>query len=805
MSDDEEELDRAEQLMKETGFEWDAFQEDEGKLAAQSIPKLIAATLDTTFSVKDRVTMAGAFETFCSMAEMEVKLQPIKNAFGVIFPAIEQILLLPDDNDCPKDDYDDEGLQTVACKLANAASSLAGFPGSGDFGAQAWGPAVAVLSKCSKVSYKDPTPMRGDGPAVKRKDALQYLWRTAPAYQDLSSATAPQDLLSTCQLYSGEGKCLSSEAGNAMQFAAQSKGGAALLGDNCGSLFEALANGDKTVAQTLAGQASELYGKHPEVFEANVEVMLDKMDFMFSAGIFAQMSMGGSGRAFAPFVLRLIKLVEEGTIQHGMDSIVFTVLSGAAKGDPDAVYPHLERIVPLGLKTANSDMMTCQVIQNCALATHQGWFDKVLSMPLEGPGCVGPHVPTSALAGVNTCLALVGSDTAVLEPHMKTFLQFKTSHAPQVDPIVDWYEGRSLKKLDDRMEALELKVAAMNDEFAATCQNMDDVSKLMDEKIADLKDFVGEIVKKLPQPCRMVVVGGVRKTLLLHFACARTGATVTTETKDWNQWCKVGFGLLKLGKCAVEAAAGNPMAVAGGLGAIKSVYDGYKAKDDKDFNTFISQPFLTSEESDKLINQLRSGKFFEKMEYDAQLGDWVCLGSLEADEVAKRDAKKQAVSETKQNVTQQKGKNFGLGGFDKGMVGGVLAAAGDASVMSGGEGAEELEMAHDASEMASAASGVAAIATKEAAAARGGKTPATKQPLTQIKKAPASPTSPSSPKKKGGMFGSLFGSSSKKLKGGAAGVGLDAGERVLELEQRVALLEEQVQKLLQAAETVKTA
>jgi hypothetical protein len=64
---------------------------------------------------------------------------------------------------------------------------------------------------------------------------------------------------------------------------------------------------------------------------------------------------------------------------------------------------------------------------------------------------------------------------------------------------------------------------------------------------------------------------------------------------------------------SLQVAAGNPMAIAGGLGAIKSVYDGYKSKDDKDFNTFISQPFLTSEESDKLINQLRTGKFFEKM------------------------------------------------------------------------------------------------------------------------------------------------------------------------------------------------
>jgi len=46
----------------------------------------------------------------------------------------------------------------------------------------------------------------------------------------------------------------------------------------------------------------------------------------------------------------------------------------------------------------------------------------------------------------------------------------------------------------------------------------------------------------------------------------------------------------------------------------------------------------------------------------------VCLGSLAADELAKRQEKKEKVAETKQNVTQQKGKNFGLGGFDKGMV-----------------------------------------------------------------------------------------------------------------------------------------
>jgi hypothetical protein len=85
---------------------------------------------------------------------------------------------------------------------------------------------------------------------------------------------------------------------------------------------------------------------------------------------------------------------------------------------------------------------------------------------------------------------------------------------------------------------------------------------------------------------------------------------------------KVGFGLIKLGKCLVEAAPGNPMAIVSGVGAVRDIYKGYKTKDDADFETFIKQPFLTSAESDRLINQLRAAGFFEKMEYDAQKGDW---------------------------------------------------------------------------------------------------------------------------------------------------------------------------------------
>jgi len=77
------------------------------------------------------------------------------------------------------------------------------------------------------------------------------------------------------------------------------------------------------------------------------------------------------------------------------------------------------------------------------------------------------------------------------------------------------------------------------------------------------------------------------------------------------------------------------MAIVSGAGAIKDIYKGYKAKDDADFETFIKEPFLTSAESDRLINQLRAAGFFDKMEYDAQKGDWKLKAGIKGNQSVK--------------------------------------------------------------------------------------------------------------------------------------------------------------------------
>ena len=258
-----------------------------------------------------------------------------------------------------------------------------------------------------------------------------------------------------------------------------------------------------------------------------------------------------------------------------MESMYCSIILSIATTEPDAVLPNLDRIYAAFVAIPNADTPLAMVVGKCGQA--EGGAEKATKMlcGLLGEPTLGPHGPAVILGLLpNLFEALGEANAALLDPYMGLIRSHAGSAAASVEKIEDWRAGRSLKKTDERLAAVEAKVAALNADFAKTCKNLEEVSAMMDEKIADLKDFVGEVVKKLPQPSKLEVVGGARKTLLLHFSCCRTGGTVTTETKEWNQWCKVGFGLIKLGKCAAVAAAGNPMALMGGVGAIKDIYNG---------------------------------------------------------------------------------------------------------------------------------------------------------------------------------------------------------------------------------------
>jgi len=146
-------------------------------------------------------------------------------------------------------------------------------------------------------------------------------------------------------------------------------------------------------------------------------------------------------------------------------------------------------------------------------------------------------------------------------------------------------EGRGVDDLHSRVDAVEHRINEMNVQISEACGDFEEVKKYVDDNIADVKDFVGDIAKRLPTPCQFSVLGTARKSLLLHFECCRsnpgclynTTRPFTTETQEWNKWLKMGFSLVKCGKAALDIGMGNPLGLAKtGVDAIQGIYDAYK-------------------------------------------------------------------------------------------------------------------------------------------------------------------------------------------------------------------------------------
>mmetsp|Transcript_6441 Transcript_6441/g.15639 ORF Transcript_6441/g.15639 Transcript_6441/m.15639 type:complete len:799 (-) Transcript_6441:9-2405(-) len=198
----------------------------------------------------------------------------------------------------------------------------------------------------------------------------------------------------------------------------------------------------------------------------------------------------------------------------------------------------------------------------------------------------------------------------------------------QAERFMDVYEGRSL-------EGAYSQIAEANERFKASCGDMEQLKAYVDQNVADLKDFVGTITKKIPMPCQFSSEPRyvAKMAMLLHFKCEAgpktrlcalpaDTATFTTETLEWNRWLKLGMSAAKLGKSVLS---GDVVAdVSGTVDQVKEIFQTYTKKDDAAFLTYISEPFLTSEEQDKLLNQLREGGFFKRFAYDAQTGNWLC-------------------------------------------------------------------------------------------------------------------------------------------------------------------------------------
>ncbi|MHA2028988.1 MAG: hypothetical protein ACW99Q_06330, partial [Candidatus Kariarchaeaceae archaeon] len=186
--------------------------------------------------------------------------------------------------------------------------------------------------------------------------------------------------------------------------------------------------------------------------------------------------------------------------------------------------------------------------------------------------------------------------------------------------IVDYYEGKDVR-------SLAASIDDMNEKVKNAAKSTEELLAYVDDNIDMLKNFIADIAKKLPVPKTFSTEGRIRKTIILHFVCDKEtdrcifpeSRSFTTESKDWNKWLKIAFSGIKIGKSIIM-----PANIGDAGKAVKQAYDDYKTADDKDFLSYLSEPFLTSSEQDNLIEQLREAKFFDVFHYDAQGANWNC-------------------------------------------------------------------------------------------------------------------------------------------------------------------------------------
>ncbi len=330
----------------------------------------------------------------------------------------------------------------------------------------------------------------------------------------------------------------------------------------------------------------------------------------------------------APFATRL-----RPTLQSPMvASLSLMILANVAREQPDAVMPLIPDIFQI-TKTNPQYKALIPNILGLVGRRSEETAAEMLSLLAE----MLKDKDQATLVQILTEMKNLGEmNKELLTPHVELVKQFTEDPQEyirtQAQAIIDLHEGRDLQSLMARFETL-------NEEIKLAVQSFDDLKRYVDQHVAELKEFIAEINKKLPIPSNFSSEGRIRKTLTLFFTCARQGdrclfpkdRPFTTQTREFNRWLKVAISAVKLGVAAVTSVTPAGVIVSGpsmagaSLDIVRTLYDAITENpNDEEFMSIAREPFLTSEEQDFLITQLRDARYFQFFQYDAQTASWVC-------------------------------------------------------------------------------------------------------------------------------------------------------------------------------------
>jgi hypothetical protein len=390
-----------------------------------------------------------------------------------------------------------------------------------------------------------------------------------------------------------------------------------LLKNYTGEVIDLVGQGSKELSASLM----HLYKITPEEFHSRLNILVqlyqtdsDLRSLLLS--VFVEMS-----RENPKLLIPHLDLFVGGLRSPVSASMSTVILSEIARVNPDVVYPHLNQIQQ---SLGHVDALRFTVPQLLGLIGRlsEDVAREILPFLAELLKDADQNLAIMVLSEFRN---LGQMNSELLAPYMDTIRGYADDPQQhvrdQANLIIDIMEGRDLRSLAAQIEEqnMLIKDAALS---------VDSLKAYVDKNVEMLKTFIADVVKKLPIPIRFSTEGRVRKTLQLHYVCGtQTDRCLyplerpfVTETKEWSKWLKIAMSAVSIGKAVIF-----PFETSDAIDSVREAYKLYKSKEESDFLSFISQPFLTSSEQDKLITQLREARFFDVFNYDPQTAEWKCL------------------------------------------------------------------------------------------------------------------------------------------------------------------------------------
>jgi hypothetical protein len=248
---------------------------------------------------------------------------------------------------------------------------------------------------------------------------------------------------------------------------------------------EGMKNGGRDMIEMIKGGAPEtlimtfatnpeMYTNDPGCLHDHIDLLMN-MNFTYVCSIFNTISQKHPD-VLVPYAKPILEKIQT---NGNMGPIILMCMKEIAAASPNTVYPLIPDIIRDGSGVTGSTYSMAAIFTRCAKASAPGAANSMFLKLIEILKSTEPAYVASVLVEISNVMHDL-SDITLLQERIPLISKHRSSSEIVVKEIEDFAAGLSLRKLAEKIDEVNSKVAA-------TCQNFDDVIRYVDENMKDSK------------------------------------------------------------------------------------------------------------------------------------------------------------------------------------------------------------------------------------------------------------------------------------------------------------------------------